>query len=111
MTDKVDPAVLENLIKEAAKDPAALKTLTRVFKQLHMDGSRETRSQRDMHKAFEEGFEEGKKKAEEAGKGKGAATRAGMKAGREREEQFQLATMGTKRSKRSEEHTSELQSH
>ena len=87
MAERVDPKEVADLKAEvdALKKKKGRKVLTEA-----------TKEREDF---FNKGYEEGKKEAEAAGKGKFGQIRAGFKKGDEREDEFQAATMGTKRNK------------
>jgi lysozyme len=87
MAENVDPKEVAGLKAEveALKKKKGRRVLTKAMKE--------------REDFFNKGYEEGKKEAEAAGKGKFGQIRAGFKRANEREDEFQAATMGTKRNK------------
>jgi len=87
MAENVDPKKVAALKaeNEALKKKKGRKVLTKAMKE--------------REDFFNKGYEEGKKEAEAAGKGKFGQIRAGFKRANEKEDEFQAATMGTKRNK------------
>ena len=90
-------------VKELKKTASGRRVLARTMKEFAVGGgsggSRGSKVSKERDKVYEEGFEKGKKEAEAAGKGTFGQIGAGLKSARERDEQYQIATMGTTRSR------------
>ena len=87
--------ITDQQLKEIAKTPKGRKALARALKEF---GAKKTGGG-DRKSVYDVGYEEGRKEAIAAGKGAIGQMIAGSRKASQREDEYQAATLGTKRSK------------